>query len=227
MKYLLIGLSLLLISFTFTGCSSVTNSISGAGSAETITNPSKASRVSDKAYISEEKIKFAPACVSKEMLRINDSFKVYNSSKGRATGVYEYQDLVFVIVNVAYGKEKTAQKLAKGTAMLRAKHLLQTTYKLPSKYNLRTHQLEAIDFFRKKIYRYAFVCLKKDINAIVTSKVKNKRVANTSNRQEISSVPKSSIQQTPVQKVNKSKSAHKRHVNSVVFSGDKNISNDF
>ena len=222
MKYLLIGLSLLLISFTFTGCRTVTDSVP-ASSAETLATPSKTSQVT----VSVEEIKFSPNYASKESLRLNDAFKVYNSAKGRATGIYEHQELIFVIINVDYGKEKTARHLAKGTAMLRANKLLRTAYKLPEKYRLQTHQIEAMDFFRKKIYRYAFVCLKKDINAILTSKIKTKSVSNTPRRQVNPSVPKSSIQQKPVKKVIKSKIAPRKRANQTVFSGDRNISNDF
>ncbi len=114
-----------------------------------------------------EQIKFAPTEAHQKIADIKDSFKVYNSTKGRATGVYEYQELVYAIVNVDYGKEKIHRRLAKGTAMLRAKKMLQNTYKLPSRFNLRTHQLEAQDIYRQKIYRYAIVCRKSDINAVL------------------------------------------------------------
>ena len=116
-----------------------------------------------------EQIKFAPTATHQKLAEVKDSFKIYNSTKGRATGVYEYQKLVYVIVNVDYGKEKINRRLAKATAMLRAKKMLQNTYKLPSKFNLRTHQLEARDIYQQKIYRYAIVFRQSDLNAVYDS----------------------------------------------------------
>ena len=158
--------------FIFTGCSTVTPksappstpvpSTPGVEVKKPLPPPPK--KVPAK-KITIEEITFKPELTSQKIIKVIEAYKVYNSSKGKATGVYEYQNLVFVIVNVDYGKEKINQRLAKGTAMLRAKKLLQTTYKLPAKFNLRTNQLEARNIQKQKLYRYAFVANKSDINA--------------------------------------------------------------
>ena len=177
-----------------------------------------------------EQIKFAPTATHQKLAEVKDSFEIYNSTKGRATGVYEYQKLVYVIVNVDYGKEKINRRLTKATAMLRAKKMLQNTYKLPSKFNLRTHQLEARDIYQQKIYRYAIVFRKSDINAMLDSgkmlrpeaavmsktavtaeqaklAIKNNNEQNNNLKKEYKLQNNKSIQKTQIHEINKKKSS--------------------
>ena len=145
----------------FTGCSTVTQQ---PQQPQRLQQPSKVQTPVVEIQTVEQ-INFTPDATHQKIAELKDAFKVYNTAKGRATGVYEYNGLVYVIVNVDYGKEKINRRLAKGTAMLRAKKMLQNTYKLHSGFNLRSHQLEARDIYQQKIYRYAIVFRKSDINA--------------------------------------------------------------
>lgn len=185
-----------------------------------------------------EQIKFTPSVTNQKIANIKDVFKVYNKTKGRATGIYEHQGIIYVIVNVNYGKEKNSRRMAKGTAMLRSKKMLQNTYKLPSSFKLRTHQLEAQDIYKKNLYRYAFVCYKSDINKIITS---NKTIINQSIinpkqpvvQKSTSVQPKQIVKQT---KTNKEKNitvksttrkAKRKVITEGAFCGDADVRDDF
>lgn len=93
------------------------------------------------------------------------AYSIYNSSKGKSTGVYVCHGIVFVIVNIDLKKEKL--RYIKGTAMLRSKVLLEKKYKLPSKYKLTNRLLEDRNYTKFKHYRYALAYREKDILDLV------------------------------------------------------------
>lgn len=68
---------------------------------------------------------------------------------------------VFVIVNINLKKENL--KYVKGTAMLRAKALLQKKFHLPSSFKLVCRELEARTYRNQGFFRYALAYREADI----------------------------------------------------------------
>lgn len=152
-----------------TGCNSIPQEKAEPESNSSL-KPAKtpqASKTIKKTDISSKKgsqLPFAPTFVPPQA-SFDYAYSIYNSSKGKPTGVYVCHGIVFVIVNIDLKKEKL--RYVKGTAMLRSKVLLEKKYKLPPKYKLTNRLLEDRNFIKLKHYRYALAYREKDILALI------------------------------------------------------------
>ena len=113
-----------------------------------------------------EKESFAPKAVSGDD-SYNRAYTIYRSSSGKPTGVHVWHGTVFVIVNINLKKENL--KYVKGTAMLRAKALLQKKFHLPSSFKLVCRELEARTYRNQGFFRYALAYREADIIQLAES----------------------------------------------------------
>ena len=156
-----------------TGCNSIQddNNVKSASNppAEQVKTPPKSETVKkNTSNVSVNKksnsLPFAPTYTPPQAA-FDYASSIYKSSKGKPTGVYVCDGIVFVIVNIDLKKEKL--RYIKGTAMLRSKVLLERKYKLPAKYKLTSRLLEDRNYTKLKHYRYALAYREKDILTLV------------------------------------------------------------
>lgn len=89
------------------------------------------------------------------------AYTIYKSSPSAPTGIFTYQGIVFVIVNIDTDKVKT--RFPKGPAMLKAKKMLEKHYPLPDKYSLPSRQIECRDYRKQRNFRYVLAYRESDI----------------------------------------------------------------
>lgn len=101
--------------------------------------------------------------------------KIYASSPKASTGVYEYKDLIFVVIVIDTKKESV--RYLEGTAMLRAVAYLRKEYPgLPAKFSANNRLMEKRFYQDTGIYRYALAYRKKTLlQQIPTSEYNEKQ----------------------------------------------------
>ena len=106
---------------------------------------------------------FAPTFVSNEEDKFIDALEIYESSPSVPQGIYKYDKLVYVVVVIDTTKENI--RYLEGTAMLRAKAILQNEYpSLPKNFRLRNRLVEKTFDNNTGLYRYAVVLRQQDIS---------------------------------------------------------------
>lgn len=155
-----------------------------------------------------------------------DAYTIYSSSPTPSeSGVYEYNNYIFVVVVVDYGKEKVASPEA--AAMLRSAAMLRKKYNLPEFYDLSCSVIENEDDEENFQYRR--------VSVFNLSEVKNlaSRAINSTIPEKAAKIPS---KKTHVYKnVNKIKDTkkYKAPINSKstarmgTFCGDRDIEENF
>ncbi len=113
-----------------------------------------------KVKVNPKEIPFEPTFNSVSNSSSRNIYKIYKASIGKATGIYIHKGIVFVIVNIDTQNEKL--RYEKGTAMIRAKILIQKHFELKN-FNITTRQLEDRNYRKEGIYRYAIAFSEKDV----------------------------------------------------------------
>ena len=121
----------------------------------------------------EQKIEFSPDYQSNLTDKYPEAIEIYESSPKVSQGVYFFEGLVFVVVEIDTRQENI--EYLEGTALLRSMALLRSHFNiLPQNFKVRNRLVEK-EFDKKSgIYRYAVVYREKDIEKLLISSLKDK-----------------------------------------------------
>ena len=121
----------------------------------------------------EQKLEFSPDYQSDLTDKYSEAIEIYESSPKVSQGVYFFEGLVFVVVEIDTRQENI--EYLEGTAMLRSIALLHSHFDiLPQNFKVRNRLVEK-EFDKKSgIYRYAVVYREKDIEKLLISSLKDK-----------------------------------------------------
>lgn len=99
---------------------------------------------------------------------LDSAADIYSDSPVHPAGIYEYQGLVFCIVDIPLSQDTDDESLYEMEGMLKEKTMLREHYNLPASFLLQRRVLE--NEMGDTSYRYATVYKLKDIQALQSGK---------------------------------------------------------